>query len=68
MLKDAQGRYWMRGGESGKWLAQNGAAWVEANAYGADQANAKPLPPTDLPERGASGWTRTRYDRSRQFS
>jgi hypothetical protein len=33
MIRDAKGRYWMLGVESGKWFVHEGQTWVEAKPY-----------------------------------
>ena len=46
MLRDADGRYWMIGGEHGTWYVQDGSNWVEQNP---PVAGAMP-PPSYAPE------------------
>lgn len=33
MVQDPEGRYWMIGGDSGKWYVHDGASWTEAKPY-----------------------------------
>lgn len=49
MIEDTQGQHWTIGVDSGKWHVHDQGTWVEANPYGAAQAQSAPSRPITLP-------------------
>lgn len=50
MVQDANGKYWMMGGKTGKWYIHNGKHWQEGDPYeklpSVNQQPMQPTPPT----------------------
>ena len=51
MIRDAQGRYWTVGAESGEWYASDGGAWVKAQPPAA-AGTTRPTADPPLPSAG----------------